>query len=111
MLQLTNYVTLYIPSTLEGSKPAPEKLIEAQVEKIARALTEAFGGATVQNAEGYYLSVSGELIAERVKTIKAYTDASLEIVATVAHELAQTIKRDMMQESVAFETNAGLTLV
>ena len=60
---LTDRVTIYVPSTTEGNKPA--KGLQKKVTKhTAKVFSRIFGGATSYKARGYWNSSEKGLIAD-----------------------------------------------
>lgn len=108
-LELPQRVALYVPGT-QGTATATDNA--AQVERVARAFSRWFGGATAQQSAGYWLSDTAGLVREAVTIVYAACTADqlrdrLPDVLT----LAQQIKQDMAQEAVSVELNGALYII
>lgn len=108
-LELPQRVALYVPGT-QGPAAATDNA--AQVERVARAFSRWFGGATAQQSAGYWLSDTAGLVREAVTIVYAACTADqlrdrLPDVLT----LAQQIKQDMAQEAVSVELNGTLYII
>lgn len=110
-LELPQRVALYVPGT-QGTATATATDNAAQVERVARAFSRWFGGATAQQSAGYWLSDTAGLVREAVTIVYAACTADqlrdrLPDVLT----LAQQIKQDMAQEAVSVELNGTLYII
>lgn len=108
-LELPQRVALYVPGT-QGPAAATDNA--AQVERVARAFSRWFSGATAQQSAGYWLSDTAGLVREAVTIVYAACTADqlrdrLPDVLT----LAQQIKQDMAQEAVSVELNGTLYII
>ena len=84
----------------------------AQVERVARLLSECFGGATSSPARGYWVAQDGALVAEKTTMVFAYCDTAaaekyIDDVVTLCNEL----KHEMGQEAVALEYNGSMYFI
>ena len=108
-ITLPQRVALYVPGT-QGTATATDNA--AQVERVARAFSRWFSGATAQQSAGYWLSDTAGLVREAVTIVYAACTADqlrdrLPDVLT----LAQQIKQDMAQEAVSVELNGTLYII
>lgn len=108
---LHNFVSVYVPGTF-GLSGALDPKVKAQVtSETARRLSSAFGGATAQNAEGYYVADNGELVVENVTIVKSYHDKTPAQALEIARSIADWLKVTLEQELVSIETESGLEFV
>lgn len=108
---LNKFVTVYVPSTQDVGKPLPAKARKALVTRVATALSDSFGGATATAGQGYYKADSGELIVERVTLVKSYHALETTEALAIVIPLAQAIKSEYGQESIAIETETGIEFI
>lgn len=108
---LTDKVTIYVPSTTEGNKPA--KRLQKKVSKhVAKKFSCMFGGCTQQAATGYWMSETKGLIPEKQNLIFAACttedrEKHLQDVLTIAKAIAKYMK----QEAVTVDNNGTLLFV
>lgn len=108
-LALPQRVALYVPSTTDTDKPTDNA---AQVERVARAFSRWFGGATAQQSAGYWLSDTAGLVREAVTIVYAACTAEQfrDRLPDVLN-LAQQIKAEMQQEALSCEIGATLYII
>ena len=108
---LASRVAVYVPSTTDVN--VRDKKLSARIEKeTASALSAWFGGATVTEARGYWLSDAAGLIGEDVKIIYSNTTRdALDEHAEDIHGIAEHIKRVMKHEAVSVELDGALYFV
>lgn len=97
--------TIYVPGTSFGEK----KDNVSTAHQIAWQMSKLFGGCTVTNGFGYWVSDSGELISEEVyiaSSSSTFSDFSPHIV-----EIAIEMGRSLGQEAVSVELNGVLTII
>ena len=108
---LTDKVTIYVPSTKEVNKPA--KRLQKKVSKhVAKKFSCMFGGCTQQTANGFWMSDTKGLIAEKQNLIfaactKADREKHLQDVLTIAKAICKYMK----QEAVTVEIDGVLQFV
>lgn len=108
---LTDRVTIYVPSTTEGNKPA--KRLQKKVSKhVAKKFFRMFGGCTQQAANGFWMSDKKGLIAEKQNLIFAACTPQdrgkhLQDVLTIAKAICKYMK----QEAVTVDNNGTLLFV
>lgn len=108
-VQLPHRVAVYVPST-QG--PAENTDNSEQVQRVARELSEMFGGATATTARGFWVSDSAGLVAEAVTIVYAScTDRQYHEQVPEVIRIAQRIKEEMQQEAVSIELDGILYLV
>lgn len=106
---LQSKVEIYVPGTVAVDHLADTS---SYVNETARYLSELFGGATVSEDTGYYVTDLGQLIKEPVFIVWAFCSTEqLEKYSPKVIEWAETICRDLGQESVAVVINGQMLFV
>ena len=81
------------------------------VGMIAKELTALCGGATVTKGGGYWTKSDGELIAEPVALVSAFTDLSFDTLWSNLRTILYTYKKQAKQDAVLISFNgAGILL-
>jgi hypothetical protein len=95
-------VKIYHPSNSRGIVIDEQKR-QNSLHNCAKVLCKEFGGCTVQNSMGYYLSNSGDIVQEDIKilysNVKRLTIKQKKEIRNIAYD----IKKDLAQESVMLE--------
>ncbi|WP_257064347.1 hypothetical protein [Priestia megaterium] len=107
-IHLKNKVSIMIPST----KNAIEKIDnEKYVNESIILFSELFGGVTVLNCQGGYISSKYGLIKENVKNVFSYCEElTPENIASIL-EFIERLKVELKQECIALEINNNMYLV
>jgi hypothetical protein len=108
---LTQYVSVYVPSTRDISHKLSREDKKRYIDKIAREFSREFGGCTSTPGIGYYVTDSGELIREDVTIVKSYYPALHKDSLEFARKIARELKASLSQESVTIETRQGIEFV
>lgn len=109
LIPLKSKITVYIPSTVNVS----EEIDNAPyVERVARLLSEAFGGATASPVAGYWVADDNSLIKEKTTMVFAFCDTAaaekyIDDIVTMCYEL----KHEMGQEAIALEYNGDMYFI
>ena len=104
-------VAVYVPSTLDAINDGGATAA-AMVERVAAALSDMFGGATITEGRGAWMSAEHGLIIEHVNIIYSYcNNEQLEQNAADIHAMAVQIRDEMRQEAVSVEINDELFFV
>ena len=108
-IPLKSKITIYVPATInvdEAIDNAP------QVERVARTLSECFGGATSTPAQGFWLSESGSLVCEKTTMVFAYcsTEQAEKYIEDIVR-LCVILKYEMSQEAIALEYNSEMYFI
>lgn len=108
---LTDRVTIYVPSTTDGNRPA--KRLQKKVSKhVAKKFSCMFGGCTQQTANGFWMSDTKGLIAEKQNLIfAACTPQDREKHLADVLTIAKAICKYMKQEAVTVDNNGTLLFV
>ena len=104
MSSLNQMLKVYVPTTVNVNQQVVDNSL--QVEHVAGLLSQLCGGATAQEVEGFYKSDSGELVKEKITIVYSYTTFwnRLKIRRQLV-EIANWLKKEMSQESIAVEIN------
>lgn len=70
---LNKKISIYVPSTFDVDKTADNS---KQVDKVLKAFSEMFGGATSTEAVGAWVDQRGRVIKEQVTIVYAFTDVT-----------------------------------
>lgn len=107
---LTHFVIFYVPSTFNVGQVLSDIAQQEITRRIAKAFSIAFGGATAIPSTGYYTANNGDLIEEHITLVKSYYENGID-GEKIACQLAETIKTEYGQESIAIETKNGMQFV
>ncbi len=109
LIPLRCKVTIYVPSTVNVNQAADNT---AQVERVARFMSDAFGGATASPVSGYWVAADSSLVAERTTMVFAYcTSEQAEKYIDDIVRLCVAIRDEMGQEAVALEYNGSMYFI
>ena len=108
---LDNQIKLYLPSTKDIDKKLTKKEVKTMQDNILQELAEMFGGATVYDAIGSWVSLNG-LVLENVKIVQAFcTKEDLQKNIQGVQDLAKELKKTYKQENISLEINNQLTFI
>lgn len=109
MIPLKSKVTVYVPATVNVNEEIDNS---EQVARVARLLSECFGGATASPAQGFWVSDARELVKESTTMVFAYctTEQAEEYMEDIVR-LCVTLKHEMGQEAIALEYNGGMYFI
>jgi hypothetical protein len=102
-------ITVYVPATI-GNQIVDNT---DQVNHVADALCEMFGGATAVPVKGYWKDLeTGELVEENTIQVYAFTTLWKRITFRMkVINLMKWIKLEMRQQMVALEINGNMKLL
>ena len=72
----THRAVIYVPSTSDQNRKIPDKQFQKRINLVSRAITETFGGNTVQRMSFGSEIRNGRLIAEKIARIEFFTTPS-----------------------------------
>lgn len=101
MLTLSHVASIFVPSTVNVNQTVDTSQI---VNGILAQLSSQFGGASMQDVTGAWLSDSSGLVVESIKRIFCYGPDREELFA-VFSSLAQELKEELTQESVLIDVD------
>lgn len=108
---LTDRVTIYIPSTTDGNKPARRAQLK-ESKRAAKFFCRLYGGATATTAQGFYISPKKGLIEEKQRIIYAYCTASdRERTKNGVIAYAKRLCKRMRQECITVEVNGQMSFI
>lgn len=109
LIPMKSKITVYVPSTVNVNQEIDNS---AQVERVARLLSEAFGGATASPVSGYWVADDRSLVKEKTVMVFAYctTEAAEKYIDDVV-SLCYELKQEMSQEAIALEYNGGMYFI
>jgi hypothetical protein len=108
---LNHRISIFIPSTVNGHKPAPADLIARWVKSAKLKFAQLFGGFTSHRAVGGWVSPVHGLVEEPVTVITAFTDDDgLDRLGEV-EEFASAVADALGQEAVTLEIDNSLQFV
>lgn len=106
---LKNKVAVYVPATVDVDKAVDNTEF---VRRVARALSDWFGGATSTPAIGYWTTMDDKMVEEHTTVVYAYcNNNSLERYLGGLVDLCTALKVEMAQEAVALELNGEMYFV
>lgn len=109
VIVLQSKVGIGVPTTTDVNLPADTT---SYVEQVTRQFCEWFGGTTIDEKNGGYVTRDGQLVAEPIFWVISYcTTRQLETYLLQVMALAKTICRELKQESVAVIVNSTMILV
>jgi hypothetical protein len=108
-VKLANRIAVYIPSTINVSVSFSTDSI---VDECAGLLSKLFGGATITEAQGCWISETAGLVKESVKVVYSYcSNVHYSEAVPQILEYAEGLKIQLSQEAIAVELNNKLFLV
>lgn len=109
LIPLSCKITVYVPATVNVNQEIDNT---AQVERVARLLSECFGGATASPVRGYWVAGDSSLVAEKTTMVFAYcsSDDAEKYIDDVVRE-CEALKREMGQEAIALEYNGAMYFI
>ena len=106
------YIKFYVPSTADKDQTISNEQLTDRVDVIARVFSFNYGGATVEDCNGYYTANGGELIKEAIKRVVAFTDKeTYQKTIEDIRALAVKSRNAWSQESIALETVQGIEFI
>lgn len=109
LIPLSCKVTVYVPATVNVNQEIDNA---AQVERVARLLSQSFGGATASPVNGYWVADDGSLVKEKTVAVYAYCSTEqAEIYLDSVVEMCVALKKEMNQEAIALEYNGNMYFI
>jgi hypothetical protein len=110
LFKLSNKVSLYVPTKDKNNQELPAELIQKMIDLTASTFSQVNGGATSTNALGYWKSVAGELIKEKIVVVFSYSN-NLEKSIEAAIETGEQLKEMANQDAISLEVNNELYFI
>jgi len=104
LFKLSHKISLYVPTRDRNNKPVDKKVINNMLDLTAKTFSEVNGGATSTQALGYWKTLEGKLIKEKVTIVFSYCE-NLEIAIEKAIEIGEKLKIMSNQEAISLEVN------
>ena len=105
-IKLNQRVAVYVPATDNVNQAVKN---DAMVKKCAAMLSGFFGGATIQESRGAWMSAEHGLVLENTTIVYAYcTEEGLNEHAADVEKFALAMRDEMHQEAVSVEVNNEL---
>lgn len=109
LIELSSNVKFYVPSTANVDKVSDNS---AWIDKVENLFSKWFGGATQYSALGCWQSPAIGLIKESIIIVESFcNEQALQTNIEKVVDLAEEVKRELAQESIAIEINNKLYLV
>lgn len=109
MQALESKIGLAVPGTENVNQLVDTK---EHVSKVMTYFCTWFGGATVNKTEGGYIASNGQLVVEPVSWVISYcTTKQLEMHSVQVVSLAESLCRELRQESIAVIINESMFFV
>ena len=109
-MMLNHKIAVYVPSTINGNVPANE-MAEKWVRMTKIRMANLFGGFTIYQTVGGYMSAEHGLIEEQITVVQSFTDDEGLTKLPKVNELAMEIMTDMGQEVVSVEVDGTLNFI
>jgi len=110
LFKLSHKVSLYVPTKDKNNQEISQELIQNMVNLTATKFSEVNGGATSTEALGYWKSVAGELIKEKIVVVFSYSN-NLEKSIETAIETGEQLKEMADQDAISLEVNNELYFI
>ena len=101
MITLSHLASIFVPSTVNVNQTVDTSQI---VNGILAQLSAQFGGASMQDVTGAWLSDSSGLVVESVKRIFCYGTDKDELFAAFS-SLAEELKTELTQDAVLIDVD------
>lgn len=111
-IRLNHKVTFYVPSTTAKDKAITLEDFNKRTEKIADTLTRYFGGATIEQAKGFYKDKSNNYITEDINKVVSFcSDNQLSDNLQNLLNLANNKAKQWEQETIGIEIDNSFLLL
>lgn len=104
--RLEHCIAVYVPVQQNESATVG---LSATVQRVARELCSAFGGATVQRVNGLWIDSTGKIISDIIDRVYSFHNATN--AESVARHIALSIKVELQQDSVLIESDGQAILL
>ena len=107
-LRLDSRVAIYVPGTVDVDK-TDAGAAERMTARVARDLSDLFGGATITDGRGAWVSDVAGLVMENVRIVYSFStaDAITKHIDEI-ERIIETVKTEMRQEAVSVEIDGAL---
>src|SRR5574344_622204 len=109
LFKLASKVTVIVPATTNMNEEIDNT---PYVDKVARLLSDCFGGATATQTLGYWNSMTVGLVKEKSTTVFAYcSESDLQNNIDKVIALCEELKTEMTQDAIALEINGEMYFI
>lgn len=109
--KLNHKVTIYVPSTMDGNRPARREQ-RRQTKRVLQEFSTIFGGATKTAAVGAWISETKGMITEKQNLVYSYTDCNtLNSNMDKIRAIAERLRNEMRQECISLEVDSELQFI
>lgn len=112
---LDTRITFYVPSTDNVDNTTSVQEFNNRTQDIAKVLGREFGGFTITDGLGGWVTEQGELVQEAVKLVSSYTDeATAQAKKADLEALAASKRTEWGQEAISLEivkVQGGLSFI
>ena len=109
---LNHRIAFYVPSTSDTDKPVSKEILQERTNDIAKLLTSYFGGATIENVQGFYKSKNGKYAVETIRKVISFaSDEDLAKHSETIINIASNRVKLWKQESIGLEIDSKFYLI
>jgi hypothetical protein len=109
LISLNQNIRIYVPLTTNVNESFDNS---EKVNETLTLLAGYFGGATTYEAFGAWLSVSGQIVKERVTICEAFCkESQVQEHIEGVYDFCLKLKTELAQEVIAFELNGVMHFV
>lgn len=101
----THYIAVSVPSTADVDQAIGKQSLADRTETIARVLSDMFGGASVSDVSGSWVSDSGAYIQEPIKRVLSYNPGMTQEQETTIIDLVKSKAQEWGQEAIMVEVD------
>jgi len=108
---LSRKVVFYVPSTKNVGQKLTKSERRTLLTRVETLFSKAFGGSTSMQSIGTYIANDGRLIRETITLVTSYHDKETSEALAIVIPLAESIKSEYGQETIAIETETGIEFI
>jgi hypothetical protein len=109
---LNHRVTIYVPSTNGLDRKVSQSIFTKRTNTIAGYLSATFGGASIEQIQGFYKSDAGKIVIETINKVTAFCDdTQLKQYSEDVLSLASEKCKEWAQESIGVEIDQYFYLI
>lgn len=105
-VRLESQVKIYVPSTIDTDSEIDNS---KYVDETLKFLSECFGGATSSECLGAWVTISGNLVKEKVNLCFSFAkESDLKKNIDKIYDYCVNLKSELRQEMIALEINGEM---
>jgi hypothetical protein len=109
---LDHKIVFYVPSTKDKGTKIATSAFNTRTEGVAGILSDYFGGATIQESQGFYKTNQGQIIVENVKLVISYCSKDdLSKHSQAVLQLALDKCKEWTQESIGLSIDEKMYFI